>query len=161
MLFRVCKKNKTLDQLTRLKSTSSVNSSNSRELDQTLTRRRQKKNAFRSKYFRLIGPFNYIYISFVKVSLSPDIILCGRLGSKHQPTNFSSPTAPPRRHSVCMQAYRVCKWCDWLRRTRASDPGGHYCYRFAGYSAMTPSTHACQQRDCQGFFSNDRSCKLL
>ena len=37
--------------------------------------------------FCLIGPFNYIYI-FMKVSFSPDVILCGSLGLKHQLTNY-------------------------------------------------------------------------
>ena len=40
---------------------------------------------FRS-YFCLIGPFNYISL-FMKVSLSPDIILCGWPGLKRQLTN--------------------------------------------------------------------------
>ena len=34
-----------------------------------------------SVYFYLIGPFNYI--SLMKVSLSPDVILWGSLGLKH------------------------------------------------------------------------------
>ena len=37
--------------------------------------------------FCLIGPFNYISIylyNYMEVSLSPDIILCGSRGSKHQ-----------------------------------------------------------------------------
>ena len=38
-------------------------------------------------FFCLVGPFNYIYL-FMKVALSSDIILCGRLGIKHQLTNF-------------------------------------------------------------------------
>ena len=39
-----------------------------------------------SVYFCLIGPFNYI--SPMKVSLSPDVILWGSLGLKHQLANF-------------------------------------------------------------------------
>ena len=40
---------------------------------------------FRS-YFCLVGPFNYI--SLMKVSFSPNIILCGWLGLKHQLTTI-------------------------------------------------------------------------
>ena len=50
-------------------------------------------------YFCFIGPFNYTYL-FVKVSLSPDIILCGWVGLKHQLT--------------------VCITCKWTHHHRPS-----------------------------------------
>ena len=61
----------------------------------------------------------HLYVSIINVSLSPDVILCGWLGLKHQVTN----STPPLSFTLCLGEsgavlYKVCTgsvivW-DWL-----------------------------------------------
>ena len=62
------------------------------------------------------------YLSFMKVSLGPDIILCGRLGLKHQVTgsllkNMSTPSPSPP-HPFTPRPHSTLEW---------QVPTSHFC----------------------------------
>ena len=59
-----------------------------------------------SGFLSALSVLSTIYL-FVKVSLSPDIILCGWLGLKHQLTNYSFP------RGLTFTWWECYSWCFW------------------------------------------------
>ena len=78
----------------------------------------------------LIGPFTYIYL-FMKVSLSPDIILCGWLGLKHQLPVITLCVNSPCHHLTSqvtlLSPYRCQPSLSLAHRNQLLLPSPHKC----------------------------------